>query len=115
MQSSHLNMLAQLFPLAVLSAATLILAQPMYGYHDNNLIADDFTPPVWNEIYPLKDEITVPTWECDVRAWARAPDLAPGGVFPVQARLAANGSACVDIVGWAVGLTMKERAVAKLK
>jgi hypothetical protein len=55
------------------------------------------------------------TWNCTLRGWVRAPDLAPSRVFPGEARMAANGSACGDIQGWAVGLRMKERAIVKLK
>jgi len=55
------------------------------------------------------------TWNCTLRGWVRAPDLAPSRVSPGEARLAANGSACGDIEAWAVGLRMKERAIVKLK
>ena len=56
---------------------------------------------------------TQPAWKCDVRVWTRAPDLSPGKVFPADARLAANGSACGDIVQWNVGMRLKERAIIK--
>lgn len=56
-----------------------------------------------------------PTWECDLRAWTRAPDLTPGSVIPAEARLAVNGSACEDVVKWEVGLRYKERAIIKRK
>lgn len=58
---------------------------------------------------------TKPTWECDVRVWTRAPDLSPGRVIPADARLAANGSACGEIVKWEVGMRLKERALIKMK
>jgi len=66
------------------------------------------------------DEGTINTgpeteWACDIRAWTRAPDLFPGAIVPAEARLAANGSACVDIVGWEAGLRYKERAIVKMK
>jgi hypothetical protein len=58
---------------------------------------------------------TTPFWLCDVRAWTRAPDLSPGKVLPADARLAANGSACGDIVKWEVGMRLKERALIKIR
>jgi hypothetical protein len=58
---------------------------------------------------------TAPAWQCDVRAWTRAPDLSPGVVLPADARLAANGSACGDIVKWEVGMRLKERALIKMR
>lgn len=58
---------------------------------------------------------TKPTWDCDVRVWTRAPDLSPGKAIPADARLAANGSACGDIVKWEVGMRLKERALIKMK
>ncbi|ORY28977.1 hypothetical protein BCR39DRAFT_588501 [Naematelia encephala] len=58
---------------------------------------------------------TAESWPCEVRSWVRAPDLAPSGTFPAQARLALNGSACGDVVGWQVGLRYKERAIIKKK
>lgn len=54
------------------------------------------------------------TWDCDVRSWVRAPDLAPGKSVPADVRLAMNGSACGDVQSWAVGAVMKERAVLKV-
>lgn len=54
-------------------------------------------------------------WDCDVRPWVRAPDLAPGISVPGEVRLAMNGSDCGDVVGWSVGLTMMERGVMKTK
>jgi len=58
---------------------------------------------------------TTPTWQCDIRVWTRAPDLSPGRNIPADARLAANGSACGDIVKWEVGMRLKERALIKMK
>lgn len=60
-------------------------------------------------------EVEEPRWACDLRAWTRAADLSPGAVVPAEARLAANGSACGDVVGWEVGLRFKERAIIKRK
>lgn len=60
-------------------------------------------------------ERTDSKWNCTLRGWVRAPDLSPSQVFPGEARLAANGSECGDIVAWAVGLRLKERAIVKLK
>jgi hypothetical protein len=54
-------------------------------------------------------------WDCDIRAWTRAPDLIPGHSIPAETRLNMNGSACKDIVGWDVGMRMKERAIIKIK
>jgi len=56
-----------------------------------------------------------PPWDCDIRAWTRAPDLYPGANLPAEARLAANGSACGDIIGWEAGLRYKERAVIMIR
>jgi hypothetical protein len=61
------------------------------------------------------DERITPVWACDIRAWTRAPDLYPGAKVPAEARLAVNGSACGDIVGWEAGLRYKERAIIKMK
>ena len=61
------------------------------------------------------DERLENKWDCTLRGWVRAPDLAPSQTFPGEARLAANGSACGDIEAWSVGLRMKERAIVKLK
>ncbi|WVF70139.1 hypothetical protein IAT40_004927 [Kwoniella sp. CBS 6097] len=61
------------------------------------------------------DDIKEVKWACDVRSWVRAPDLRPDTVIPAEARLAVNGSACGDIVGWDVGLRFKERAIVKIK
>ena len=52
-------------------------------------------------------------WQCDVRAWTRAPDLYPGTTLPGEARLALNGSDCGDVLSWAVGLRLRERAIIK--
>jgi hypothetical protein len=64
---------------------------------------------------PRNDERLETKWDCTLRGWVRAPDLAPSQTFPGEARLAANGSACGDIKAWSVGLRMKERAIVKLK
>jgi hypothetical protein len=61
------------------------------------------------------DERLENEWDCTLRGWVRAPDLAPSQTFPAEARLAANGTACGDIEAWSVGLRMKERAIVKLK
>lgn len=57
----------------------------------------------------------IPRWDCEVRAWTRAPDLAPNTAIPAEVRLALNGSDCADIVSWKAGLRFKERAIVKLK
>lgn len=67
------------------------------------------------EVYGAVANNTTPAWQCDVRAWTRAPDLSPGKVLPADARFAANGSACGDIVKWEVGMRLKERALIKMK
>jgi hypothetical protein len=54
-------------------------------------------------------------WNCDIRAWTRAPDLIPGHSIPAETRLNLNGSACKDVVGWEMGMRMKERAIIKIK
>jgi hypothetical protein len=64
---------------------------------------------------PKHDERLENKWDCTLRGWVRAPDLAPSQTFPGEARLAANGSACIDVEAWSVGLRMKERAIVKLK
>ena len=58
---------------------------------------------------------TKPFWRCDIRVWTRAPDLSPGRVIPADARLAANGSACGDVIKWEVGMRLVERALIKMK
>jgi hypothetical protein len=47
----------------------------------------------------VKPESEQDAWLCDIRVWVRAPDLYPGSVLPAEARLAANGSDCRDVVG----------------
>jgi len=54
-------------------------------------------------------------WDCDIKAWTRAPDLIPGHSIPAETRLWMNGSACGDVVGWEVGMRMLERAIIKIK
>jgi hypothetical protein len=54
-------------------------------------------------------------WPCDVRVWTRAPDLSPNSIIPGEARLAANGTGCVDMISWSVGLRYKERAIIKIR
>ncbi|KIR52842.1 hypothetical protein I315_04705 [Cryptococcus gattii Ru294] len=61
------------------------------------------------------DAASADEWDCDIRSWVRAPDLAPGQVHPAEARLAMNGSSCGEIVRWEVGLRFKERAIIKLR
>ena len=62
-----------------------------------------------------KPNRTRPVWDCDVRSWVRAPDLFPGATVPAEVRLAMNGSACSDVVGWKVGLSLNERGMMKVK
>jgi len=54
-------------------------------------------------------------WDCDIKAWTRAPDLIPGHSIPAETRLWMNGSACGDVVRWEVGMRMLERAIIKIK
>jgi hypothetical protein len=54
-------------------------------------------------------------WPCDLRVWTRAPDLSPNSIVPGEARLAANGTGCMDIASWSVGLRFKERAIIKIR
>lgn len=54
-------------------------------------------------------------WDCDIRAWTRAPDLIPGHSIPAETRLNMNGTGCVDVVGWEVGLRLKERSIIKIR
>ena len=54
-------------------------------------------------------------WDCDIRAWTRAPDLIPGHSIPAETRLNLNGSACKEVIGWDMGIRMKERAIIKIK
>ncbi|KAE8542879.1 hypothetical protein D1P53_000942 [Cryptococcus gattii VGV] len=61
------------------------------------------------------DAASADEWDCDIRSWVRAPDLAPGQVHPAEARLAMNGTSCGEIVRWEVGLRFKERAIIKLR
>ncbi|KIR59102.1 hypothetical protein I314_05086 [Cryptococcus bacillisporus CA1873] len=61
------------------------------------------------------DAASADEWDCDIRSWVRAPDLAPGHVHPAEARLAMNGSSCGEIVRWEVGLRFRERAIIKLR
>ena len=66
--------------------------------------------PCETETDEVKEE-----WDCDIRAWTRAPDFIPGHSIPAETRLSLNGSACKDIAGWEVGLRMKERAIIKIR
>lgn len=66
-------------------------------------------------IFDAQSPPPAPKWNCEVRAWTRAPDLSPNAAVPAEARLALNGSACTDIIGWKAGLRFKERAIVKLK
>jgi hypothetical protein len=63
----------------------------------------------------LEDDMSNEEWNCDIRAWTRAPDLIPGHSIPAETRLNLNGSACKDVVGWEMGMRMKERAIIKIK
>lgn len=54
-------------------------------------------------------------WDCEIRAWTRAPDLQPDATIPAEARLALNGSSCNEVIGWQTGLRFKERTIVKLK
>jgi hypothetical protein len=83
--------------LGLLLAASLVSAQDQAVFGSRN------------------DERLENEWDCTLRGWVRAPDLAPSQTFPAEARLAANGTACGDIEAWSVGLRMKERAIVKLK
>lgn len=53
-------------------------------------------------------------WACDIKAYVRAPDLFPNALLQGDARLMANGSDCTDMVGWQLGLVLKERAIVRL-
>ncbi|OCF30469.1 hypothetical protein I316_07905 [Kwoniella heveanensis BCC8398] len=87
--------------------------------------AEEASPHLLSDIYSYPDaedstsldavSIEDAKWACDVRSWVRAPDLKPDSVIPAEARLAVNGSACGDIVGWDVGLRFKERAIVKIR
>ena len=83
--------------LGLLLAASLVSAQDQVVFGSRN------------------DERLENKWDCTLRGWVRAPDLAPSQTLPGEVRLAANGSACRDIEAWSVGLRMKERAIVKLK
>ena len=63
---------------------------------------------------PAPAEAAAP-WACDIRTWVRAPDLAPNLRATGEARVVTNGTDCVDIVKWDVGLTLKERSIVRLK
>ena len=91
----------------LLLAMSLVSArdQVVFGEHGVNGISPE----------SRNDERLGTEWNCTLRGWVRAPDLAPSQSFPGEARLAANGSECRDIEGWSVGLRMKERAIVKLK
>lgn len=54
-------------------------------------------------------------WACDVRAWVRAPDLQPNFTTEADARLAMNGTDCVDVKSWNVGLRYRERQGLRLR
>lgn len=62
----------------------------------------------------LKHPSSTARWDCDVKAYVRAPDLSPNVLLQGDARLVANGTACTDLVGWQLGLVMKERAIVRL-
>ena len=68
-----------------------------------------------SEEHDTPPNLRKPKWECDVRSWVRAPDLYPGAKLPADARLSLNGTECGDVVGWSVGLRLKERATVKMK
>jgi hypothetical protein len=65
-------------------------------------------------VSPAPEE-AVAAWACDIRTWVRAPDLAPNLRATGEARVVTNGSDCVDIVKWDVGLVLKERSIVRLK
>lgn len=93
-----------LFPISLLGLFTIVDA-----FHGP--IIPFLNSPLEDAADPHSDN----GWDCEVRAWVRAPDLRPSASFPAQARLAANGSDCGDIERWEVGLRFKERAIIKLK
>ncbi len=55
-------------------------------------------------------------WDCIVRGWVRAPDLAPDMRTQADARLVlADGNGCGNIRRWDVGLRPFERSVCKFR
>jgi hypothetical protein len=96
-----------MYVLGLVAAMSLVFArdQAVFGQHGVTGISPE----------PRNGERLENEWDCTLRGWVRAPDLAPSQTFPAEARLAANGTACGDIEAWSVGLRMKERAIVKLK
>ncbi len=64
---------------------------------------------------PLTPVETGTPWDCDLRTWVRAPNLAPNMRATGDARYVANGTDCADIVKWDVGLVYKERSIVRLR
>jgi hypothetical protein len=94
--------------MGALLALSPISAQDQFIFGDSNGLTGVPAKASDNQTLETK-------WNCTVRGWVRAPDLSPSQTFPGEARLAANGSACENIAGWAVELRMKERTIVKLK
>lgn len=63
---------------------------------------------------PLQAVESERPFSCDIRAYVRAPDLYPGQRAHGEARLAANGSSCDELISWNLVLRMRERSVARL-
>jgi hypothetical protein len=58
----------------------------------------------------------VPRWNCSIRGWVRAPDLAPDMHTQADARLVFDhGEDCRDVRRWAVGLRLFERSMVKFR
>lgn len=97
-------MLLQSLTLTALASTSLALSLPLVTLSDTSpaiqLVAS--APP------------PVPQWACDVRAWVRAPDLSPNLLSTADARLIVNGTDCVDLVRWEVGLRLKERSIVRV-
>jgi hypothetical protein len=83
---------------ATLSVLPALYASPVSGF----------------AVSPAPGEAVAP-WACDIRTWVRAPDLAPNLRATGEARVVTNGTNCVDIVKWDVGLILKERSIVRLK
>jgi hypothetical protein len=69
----------------------------------------------WTQPFATESKSNEEEWDCEVRTWTRAPDLIPGNTIPAETRLALNGTQCSDIIGWQIGLRMKERALIKIR
>jgi len=83
---------------ATLSVLPAVYASPVSGIAVSSAPAEAVAP-----------------WACDIRTWVRAPDLAPNLRATGEARAVTNGTGCVDIVKWDVGLILKERSIVRLK